>query len=657
MEAAALRTPRPRASDPLNAVGPAEELPLEARVALDQLDVTVRLAVAYLLPKGKGNIFIAHLLLDASIKLVEIPGIGLVNACVLSLPSIEAFARGHGQSKDTAYRYIDILEALRILFRSRHADSTELHIPLTPWTPSVGALAALDALQAQDAARAKLRQLAHSVQTRFLLLYGAPSAWLTLYDDLQGTLAELADQLAHRVSATKRTLLQVRLMNLQHRLCGPEGDCLKEGDPRKREVVGQTPPQAQEGDFSSGARRTNVSRNAEKGDFHTGPGSRNISSSAQQGDFHTGQNGTSEQWPAEKGDFSTLQDNSTRLLLAQEGDLAAGTTHPLGNGTAQKGDFQGSSVGTFAEEGDFYHTPRSEHGVTAAHEGDFHAMASLPSFNVNVRDSSKNSSLKKEHDNASDSPALPLAGVLYTSQEAAQVGRSLAAFFEPSLVKMTVEESRRAIGGFVNKCKRASPRAVRAAVIDTLVHDHFPTVDPADTRGRPGKRAAWFHRACEHYRAPDALVPPFVQTWLDTDLSWKEIETQLGAAAAQYGYAMVEGDQRANLVRSFLCGAWSRQELDEALHQAAERTHRRDGAAPLGKVDAEELARYVMQDGTPYGVTSVEVRLHQGAYVVEVWKGELSLKLATVEDWVNLLTALEQKAQAVEGAQRRRQKT
>ena len=105
-------------------------------------------------------------------------------------------------------------------------------------------------------------------------------------------------------------------------------------------------------------------------------GSRNISSSAQLGDFQTGQNGTSEQWPAEKGDFSTLQDNSTGLLLAQEGDLAAGTGHiPWGMALAQKGDFQGSSAGTFAEEGDFYHTPRSEHGLTAAHEGDFHAMA------------------------------------------------------------------------------------------------------------------------------------------------------------------------------------------------------------------------------------------------------------------------------------------
>src|SRR5712691_3654081 len=140
-------------------------------IDIERLDASLLQALSCLFPKDHGRTFVASLLRAAVMKQIDIPEVGCVEVAVIMLKSIEAFARQHGHGKDTALRYVDILEALQMVRRSRHADCTELLLPLVAWTPSGQALAALDALLLESAARAKLQQLAGTVRSRFLLLY------------------------------------------------------------------------------------------------------------------------------------------------------------------------------------------------------------------------------------------------------------------------------------------------------------------------------------------------------------------------------------------------------------------------------------------------------------------------------------------------------
>jgi hypothetical protein len=196
-------------------------------VAFEQLHGSAQFALITLFPKERGRLLITLLLQFAVVQAVDVPDKGLVRAAVLFLPSIEAFAREHGWGKDTALRYIDTLEALGFLRRYRHAHHTEFHIFLEAWSPAVSGLTALDALIRNG--RDKVQQLAHGVKDRYSLLYGSPHTWSSLFLDLEGTLVDIQEQLTHRVSITKRTLLQIRTANLLERLRGPEGNVLQKG--------------------------------------------------------------------------------------------------------------------------------------------------------------------------------------------------------------------------------------------------------------------------------------------------------------------------------------------------------------------------------------------------------------------------------------------
>jgi hypothetical protein len=127
-------------------------------IHVECLDLTVRRAATYLFPKERGIDLLALLFLHvAEVQPQEIDGYGQVEVAIIRLQSIEVFARQHGWGKDTALRYIAVLEALQVLRRYRHAEYTELHVPLIPWHPSIAVLNALDALLASDAAREKLQ--------------------------------------------------------------------------------------------------------------------------------------------------------------------------------------------------------------------------------------------------------------------------------------------------------------------------------------------------------------------------------------------------------------------------------------------------------------------------------------------------------------------
>lgn len=178
-------------------------------IAVEQLDLSTRQAAASLFPKERGLLLLTLLFLQAEVQQMELDGSGLVDVAIIRLQSIEIFARVHsGWSKDTTLRSIAILEALQILHRHRHAEHTELHVPLIPWTPSMAALNALDTLLVKDAAREELQQLAHTVKERFLLLYGSPYSGHS----------DVHDLLNKRLSLTKRQLLQLRAEYLKTQL-------------------------------------------------------------------------------------------------------------------------------------------------------------------------------------------------------------------------------------------------------------------------------------------------------------------------------------------------------------------------------------------------------------------------------------------------------
>ncbi len=570
-------------------------------IDIECLDASLLQAISCLFPKDRGRLFVASLLQIAMIKQMDISGVGRVDVAVAVLKSIEAFARQHGHGKDTALRYIDILEALQIVRRYRHADSTELLIPLVAWAPSEQALSTLDALLAESAAREKLQQLAGTVKTRFLLLYGSPHSWSSLFEDLHETLTDVQALLDKRLSSPKRSLLQLRIANLKTRL---EAEGAK-GDLWNGQQEAFSGERAEKGDFQGRSNQVSRPAAAQKGDFHTGSDGTVTSTSTQKGDLLHREH-------AEKGDFSTRLDSQNECNHAEKGDFQ----DDLPVSSAQKGDFQGQS------------------GRRVAQKGDFQGIAAGVSLNDNVMILSNDIS-EKEDVNVNDATADQDR---YSPKEAAAIGRQLAKFLENSPVNT---------GGFVNKAKQYTRTVIRAAVIDTLVHLAFPTVDPADERGRPRNSAGWFHDACKRYGKPGMHIPAFIERWLRTDLSWDEIKRQLDEASNRYKRYMIADAGTADLVRKFLCGEISQQALDEALQRMASQEVRasqvptekspqpgsqmRSSAngepsvssetSPaktwMDEYEAEALAEEILRDAGQQGVMA-EARPEHGVYVVDI---------------------------------------
>ncbi len=588
-------------------------------IDIECLDASLLQAVSYLFPKDRGRTFVASLLQIAVIKQMDISGVGRVDVAVAVLKSIEAFARQHGHGKDTALRYVDILEALQIVRRYRHADSTELLIPLVAWAPSEQAFSALDALLAESAARAKLQQLAGTVKTRFLLLYGSPHSWSSLFEDLHETLSDVQALLDKRLSISKRSLLQLRIANLKTRL---EAEGAK-------------------GELWNGQQEAFPGERAEKGDFYTGPGGLHSPAATQKGDFQGKSNQVSPSAAAEKGDFYTGSDSIVTSTPTQKGDLPH-------QGRAEKGDLYtrpgSQNERNYAEKGDFH----GQSGRRAAQKGDFQEVATSTSLNDNVITLSNDIS-EKEDVNDNDAAA---GQDRYTPKEAAAVGRQLAKF---------LENSPENTGGFVNKAKQYTRTAIRAAVIDTLVHLAFPTIDPADERGRPRNSAGWFHDACKRYGKPGMHIPAFIERWLRTDLSWDDIKQQLDEASSRYKRFMIADAGTADLVRKFLCGEIGQQALDEALQHEASQEMRANQvptekspqpgsqtrssangepsvseASPaktwMDEYEAEALAEEILRDAGQQGVTA-EARPEHGVYVVDILMQGHRMTMKNAQAW------------------------
>lgn len=603
-------------------------------ITVERLDASTLQVLDWLLPGGRGRLLVELLLEEgAQLRGVELPGVGLVEAIVVSLPSIEQFARACHMSKDTVLRHLDILEALRVLFRWRVSGLTFLAFQRGSWEPSPEALAGLDALLAEGAARPKLQQLAHSTRERFLLLFGAPQSWSSLFDSLQSVLADMQRLLDPqvRLSPTKRSLLRLRLANVQYQLSAEKGDFLRPSRPpalqmgqHEGDFLGRSPTALTgKGDFSGEGGVTPAPRTAQKGDF-SGQGRATVSrAGAEKGDFSpsgvpacedegdfsaTGRAFASPQ-PAEKGDFSLHESGSERVLLAEKGDFCA--QQMLGSGCA---------------------------GDVSAEKGDFCETGDVTSLNDNGSSSITSSSLD-ESDNVNDVRRGALLEVPAadpcTPTEAGKLGRRLAQFFENGYGNA---------GGFVNRCKQSTPITIQAAVVDTLVHLAFPRVDPSDDRGKPRNRAAWFHRACERYQ-PGMPIPAYVRRWLLLQASWEEVQQALEEAARQHGPFMVVEGPASILVRRWLSGELDEAELESQLAlaegQAGSGAAGTPGVPPkswMNETEAQLLAARILEEAGPQGASQAVARPdeeHVGVFVVElVWGGQ-PITMKTPQAWTS----------------------
>ena len=519
---------------------------------------TAQEAATYLFPKERGRLLLNALLQNAQGPEVTEDGTGKGDFAVVRLESIERFARQHqGWGKDTTLRYISVLEALQLVRRQRTASYTELHIPFGPWIATEEMLAALDALLVEEAARAKLQQLARGVRERFLLLYGTPSTHFSLIDEMIATLSDVEALLSKRLCAKKRQLVQLRVVNLKTRL---EGDAQKGdlrhrggfaagGDRRNGASSTHGASSASEGDQSIGEASQNPAASAEPRDLRNGATSTYRASFAEEGDCDISQGSQKAHASTQEGDQRNGSSRSTFAPLAEKGDQSIGEASQNPSAHAQKGDLPTSQESQTASARARKQAVSGESGKVRTEEGDFEPPpAAIVNDNGNIYNTTNNNTTNVIVNDVTSSDR-------HTTKEAGVVGQRLAHF---------LEKSPTSIGGYVNKAKQCTRTVIRAAIVDLLVHEAFPTIDPTDERGRPKHRGRWFHDACNRFSIIGSL-PAYVMRWVQTDLSWAEIEAQLQTLAIAYQSYMVASGDAADLVRGYLRAEIDQQGLDQAL--------------------------------------------------------------------------------------------
>ncbi len=580
-----------------------------------------------LFPGHHGIQFLAGILRQASVKQLALPELAVpegTDVAVITVQSIRTLARLIGFSYDTTEKYIVVLSQLRLLHKKRYRRQIILHFPLCRCqVPDPEALESLDY-------RPKVTSFAGQVKRRIVLLRTSgnslpPSPSLTV---VQGDAPRLAPRLVEDIRQI-----------LQQEVDSETGSRLLlriEGAVRYRCTQSQSLLSEQKGDselVTSGQQSRLLDG---KGDSLTGGISQERRLREQKGDSESGADG--QQSPLfEKGDSELATSGQQSRLLDGKGDSLTGGISQERRLREQKGDLLVGKRASIASESPF-----------GREKGDFQGAEALASLNDNVITPSIDSTRK---DDVIDNDAMPGTPTneddRYSKKEAARVGQSLANFFEHRLDNT---------GGFVNKCKMCTRTTIRAAVIDALVHAYFPTVDPADERGRPLSRAAWFHDACNRFSKPGTVVPLFVLRWLHTDLDWQQIELALRDGAAKYARYMTANGRQASLVRQWLRGELTNQELDDALRIGQGQTVDPDSATngkPYASADvvktwmdqgeANALAAHVLQeggalqDGDRPGVTKAVVDREQGAYVVKLLVQNQPLTVKNPQEWTALV--------------------
>jgi hypothetical protein len=309
-------------------------------VPLTALSDSILQTVAGLFPANRGLPFLSLLLSQAQVAQLTLPEVGECDVAVVSLGgNIGDFARSHHQSKDRALRYISVLHALGII--SKKVTCGILHIPLVEWLPSPHIIEALDQLIAT--ARHKLARLAASVKAKFLLLFGSPSTWGSLFHEAMSVAADLHAYLGRHISKAKRALLSSRWGRVCQQLENQKGDlsidALLPDRNREMSLPGIASP-FQKGDLSIVPPISQVPFPDQKGDLPQ----TDAPFPNRKGDLFSGVKAQKSQSANQKGDLPPCVDADVAPFSNQKGDLAAKPL--LGVSTSlqsvdQKGDLEG----------------------------------------------------------------------------------------------------------------------------------------------------------------------------------------------------------------------------------------------------------------------------------------------------------------------------
>ncbi len=588
-----------------------------AGIEKERVDPYTLQIIDQLFPGHHGIQFLAGILRQASVKQLALPELALpevTDVAVITVQSIRTLAQLIGFSYDTTEKYIVVLSHLRLLHKKRYRRQIILHFPLCRCqVPEPEALESLDY-------RPKVTSFAGQVKRRIVLLRTSvkipPPSLTGFQSNPQCFVPQLVEDIRKILQQEVDSEIGSRLLP---RI---------EGAVRYRCTQSQSLLSEQKGDSETMLSGQQSRLLHQKDDSLTGERQQESCLFEQKGDSEIGVSGQ-QSLLSVKGDSETMLSGQQSRLLHQKGDSLRGK------------EADTASESPFSRQKD-----------------DFQRFAPAASFNDNVI-TTLNEILKEGYDSDNDAVASSPAEETYSPSVAAKIGRKLALF---------LENSPENTGGFVAKCKVCTPTVIQAAVIDVLIHQAFPTVDPADDRGRPRNKAKWFHETCKKYAMPGAHIPAFIEKWLRTDLYWqdleaywKEITEQLDEAGARYRRYMIADADSANLVRQWLRGDIEQSVLDEALQTSAlsqdtpsQRTLQPLTPAPVAangtplvvsqpvaqvqktwmdEDEAQILAEEILRDAGPFGVSKAVTKQEHGVHVVALtWLGT-TFAMKTPQQW------------------------
>ena len=540
---------------------------LETRPPIELIDPSV-LALLHRVFAGTSGIeLLARMLRFASVKqrALDLPESGLVDVASITTPSVAAFAHTIGCGKDTLLRHLAMFRALRIMTQQRRDGQTILQFPLTVYRVSLDTLSDLNRLAISG--RAKQQQLARSVRDRYQLAYGLPDlAPATTEQGIVFLLTEIDSVLkAKRTTSARRSVLQRKIAQVLTLLA-------QQGDRRPSFFLEGRDQATQKGDRAYQC----TEAEAQKGDRISPLPQREGDLVQQEGEFHYQRPVSSEDLMQQKGDLDVSPFSTQGDLTPQEGDLSLHIASTQGDFLPEKGDLDTQA----AQKGDF-----------SLQKGDFQAVTP-PSIIDIVSNNKNNSSRKDDSDIDVPAPAKSQDSTGETGNEHA----SAEQISEAKALAMYLDGSPRNVGSFVNRLKQ-NHVAVRASVIEVLVRTHYP-----DYRGKPKNRGACFNTSFKVYAQPGTTIPPAVQRWLATDLSWTEIDQALAK----------EAQERAALPVPSISSA--ERERSELVLQPAQKTW-------MDLAEAEFLVRQIEQVAVNEGymLTVQAVEDHGIAIVKGIW--------------------------------------
>jgi hypothetical protein len=611
--------------------------------------------VTQLFPGQTGMKILLAILASAVVVQRSLPECGQVDVAVLHCQSMAAFAQQMGCGKDTVLRYVALYQALGLLTHTRARrgtyDDTQLHLPLTPYQPSVAALERVKALALGG--RKKQQDLARVVSEQYVLLYHLPVSLHRETSASEVPVLRLLTRTSHllqksRIRRVERQLLHQEITEMLGDLHQRDlGDlCVQwrdreanQGDLTTQVLVGAEDPSSKEGDLPHSGDLGDLQAKAllQSGDpLHT------------MGDLPAGVPLQSGDRAPDSGDISPqTRDKVPEMgdLLHNVGDLQVGALLQSGDLTPDSGDFSSQNRKEMVALGDFSAQNRKE----VPEAGDLKGVESTPSSidSLYSKDSPKE---ELELESPVHEPWTGSEQDLF--QEAVQYLTLLDGLEYATPDYLNTHAGKKALGGYKNKIRRSS-RLARIAAINTLLQRTFYDLTrqkkPLENAGK------WFHSSFDRYADPHRPMEIMgeILDWAKSLYTLEEIasvlsqerqrqETQWQSSEAphlpfsscvvRYQYLRDTASPRQTLTKHdvVIPSAATRQRIEGS------------GALPasswMSRVEAEQLADEMRQEASWYlERISVcpEPRLGDRASIVEasIVETTFSVAYATRQDW------------------------